>query len=629
MAGPVGGVFDFGDWRIDSAANRLERDGQAEQIEPLAMDVLVVLLEHPGEVVSQDTVLDRVWGGGSGDPGMVKKRVAQIRRALGDDPKHPRYIETIAKRGYRAIAPVRVAAIPAAVDHGSTIEAAGEIERYPAKRAFRLRYGFVAAAVLAIALALSTWYATDSEPENVDPNQTTDIAVAPFEPVGEDAALQAYASLIRDELVTHLTRLFSGRRYLVEDAAAADYLVTGRLTTIDEGVQLFVQIEGNQPRQVIWARAMPLPDAPSDELLATRPEQLATILWMVATLWPAASNLTDSIPAVRAYIEGMIETSELWQGIGGDWNAAFAHFRQAHELDPQFTWPLDQLSNLYVNRLGGRLRWQEAVGPAREYTRKKLAIAPDDTAHLGWLNVTMDLDYAAALANTEHARLNGHPPGLTEFTTGFVKMLQGELNAARDHFHASLRLGALSNKAAIATFLAMFDFVQGDYSAALSSGENAVLQTEGTGNYAHLSAQYIYLGAMLHIGERARAEQKLDALWERFGGAHPEDLVGLLAMFGREQQARAVLTEAEERWRAGKPVNPVGCLFGHHYLGDVDQTFVWMRRAIEDRQTGLIPHLRHARLFDSIRSDPRFAAAMARLAAIEAEGTPIRSVAYP
>lgn len=74
------------------------------RLEPLAMNVLVYLLEHANQVVSTTTLLERFWSGRHADPGMVARCVRQIRGALGDDARSPRYVETIRKRGYRAVA---------------------------------------------------------------------------------------------------------------------------------------------------------------------------------------------------------------------------------------------------------------------------------------------------------------------------------------------------------------------------------------------------------------------------------------------------------------------------------------------------------------------------------------------
>lgn len=112
LARPAAERFELGEWRVDPAANRLQHATEGEQaLEPRAMAVLLALCASPGEVISADTLLVRCWGdalveGGLGD-NPVHKSINQLRRALGDSATAPRYIETIRKRGYRVIAPVR------------------------------------------------------------------------------------------------------------------------------------------------------------------------------------------------------------------------------------------------------------------------------------------------------------------------------------------------------------------------------------------------------------------------------------------------------------------------------------------------------------------------------------------
>ena len=104
--------FELGEWRVDPAANRLTHAEAGEQaIEPRAMAVLLALCASPGEVISAEALLEHCWGdalaeGGLGD-NPVHKSINQLRKALGDSATEPRYIETIRKRGYRVIAPVR------------------------------------------------------------------------------------------------------------------------------------------------------------------------------------------------------------------------------------------------------------------------------------------------------------------------------------------------------------------------------------------------------------------------------------------------------------------------------------------------------------------------------------------
>lgn len=99
--------FFFGDWQVDASANRLQNALRAKQIEPKAMDVLVYLCRHAGKVVSSEALLNQCWPGLDTGDNPLHKTINQLRRALGDSASQPKYIETIRKRGYRALAEVR------------------------------------------------------------------------------------------------------------------------------------------------------------------------------------------------------------------------------------------------------------------------------------------------------------------------------------------------------------------------------------------------------------------------------------------------------------------------------------------------------------------------------------------
>src|SRR3954469_22067145 len=110
-------VYESGDLRIDLGRMAATRAGAPIPLEPKAFDVLVYLVRHGDRVVTKDELLDAVWTGTFVTPNVLTRAVAQIRKALGDETEHARFIETVAKRGYRFIAPVTVlqAATPAAV----------------------------------------------------------------------------------------------------------------------------------------------------------------------------------------------------------------------------------------------------------------------------------------------------------------------------------------------------------------------------------------------------------------------------------------------------------------------------------------------------------------------------------
>ena len=106
----------FDDVRVDVASFRVERGGRAVPLEPKAFDLLVLLLAADGRVVTKQEILESVWKDTAVTDNALTRIVAQLRRALGDDAREAKYIETVPTRGYRWIAPVRreVAARPGA-----------------------------------------------------------------------------------------------------------------------------------------------------------------------------------------------------------------------------------------------------------------------------------------------------------------------------------------------------------------------------------------------------------------------------------------------------------------------------------------------------------------------------------
>lgn len=103
------------DLRVDPALDEICRAGDTIKLEPKAMQLLMCLAERAGEVVSVDELLDLVWKEVVVSPDSVYAAVAALRRTLGDDPKAPRYIANVVRRGYRLIAPVSPWADPPAV----------------------------------------------------------------------------------------------------------------------------------------------------------------------------------------------------------------------------------------------------------------------------------------------------------------------------------------------------------------------------------------------------------------------------------------------------------------------------------------------------------------------------------
>jgi DNA-binding winged helix-turn-helix (wHTH) protein/tetratricopeptide (TPR) repeat protein len=103
MVAPASLRLRFGPFEFDEANARLTRDGEPVALAPKAFDVLGALLRQPGQLVTKDALLDAVWGHRHVSDSVLKTTVSELRGALGDDARSPRYVETASRRGYRFI----------------------------------------------------------------------------------------------------------------------------------------------------------------------------------------------------------------------------------------------------------------------------------------------------------------------------------------------------------------------------------------------------------------------------------------------------------------------------------------------------------------------------------------------
>src|SRR5262245_36158986 len=99
----------FATFELDVTEERLRNAGALIKLAPQPLKVLIWLATHPGHLVTRQELFERTWGPGTFvdfEQGL-NHCIKQIRLALGDDAEHPRFIETIPKRGYRFIAEVQ------------------------------------------------------------------------------------------------------------------------------------------------------------------------------------------------------------------------------------------------------------------------------------------------------------------------------------------------------------------------------------------------------------------------------------------------------------------------------------------------------------------------------------------
>lgn len=157
--------FQVGDWHVQPSLNRLSRGGDEVRLEPKVMQVLEALAQKPGDVVTREELVAQVWPGVFVTDDVLHRAIRELRRVFGDDTANPAYVETIRKRGYRLIAPVRRgASFLSAAAPGVTVEdapAPAAIVRPAAVRPFRFTVAF---GLLGLALG-AVVYTLASRPE--------------------------------------------------------------------------------------------------------------------------------------------------------------------------------------------------------------------------------------------------------------------------------------------------------------------------------------------------------------------------------------------------------------------------------------------------------------------------------
>ena len=139
-------LFEFGPFRLDPTERLLLHDGQAVPLPPKAFDLLVLLLERQGRLVTKQEILDSVWRQTAVTDNALTRIVANLRKALGDDARDSRYIETVPTRGYRWLVPVQR-------DESSPVAGDIRVARPPGRAIWLAAAAFVVALVGAGVLA--------------------------------------------------------------------------------------------------------------------------------------------------------------------------------------------------------------------------------------------------------------------------------------------------------------------------------------------------------------------------------------------------------------------------------------------------------------------------------------------
>ncbi|MGH9937859.1 MAG: winged helix-turn-helix domain-containing protein, partial [Blastocatellia bacterium] len=99
--------YEFGPFRLDQAERRLLREGESVPLSPKVFDLLLVLVRRHGEIIEKEELLSAVWPDTIVEENNLSVNISALRKALGERPNEHTYIETLPRRGYRFVAPVR------------------------------------------------------------------------------------------------------------------------------------------------------------------------------------------------------------------------------------------------------------------------------------------------------------------------------------------------------------------------------------------------------------------------------------------------------------------------------------------------------------------------------------------
>ena len=255
----MAGDFRVAEWAVEPQLNNLERNGQAVRLEPKVMQVLVCLAEHQGKLVTKEQLIRAVWADTFVTDDVLTRCISELRKALNDDPKQPRFIETIPKGGYRLIAHVQ---------RSQDCSLAPGLEIGADSSARRQRQALVATAVALLAITIAVAVALLRKPAKMQTRGPQPIAVLPLQNTSAAKDLDFLRLGLADDIATTLsfypslsirpfaaTSKYAGPDVDLQEAArelrVAD-LITGHFLVAGENVEVTLEAVDAADNRVLW-----------------------------------------------------------------------------------------------------------------------------------------------------------------------------------------------------------------------------------------------------------------------------------------------------------------------------------------------------------------------------------------
>lgn len=641
-------LYDFGPYRVDESERLLLRGDEVVPLTPKAFEMLLVLVENSGHVLTKEELMKRVWPDTIVEEANLSHNIYKLREALGEGLNGQRYIETVPRRGYRFVAKVAEGQ-----DHGADLiveehsrahivveeddipERIIEAQIAPAeqrvalpahveRRASGKQLLVIGGCVMLIGLVVGLIYllrARESHPVSAAPLRS--IAVLPFKPLVSSERNESLEMGMAETLITRLSNLnqivvrptSSVRKYTdpQQDSLAAgrelmvDSVLDGNIQKVGDQLRLTARLVRVSDGTTIWADKF---DTRFTDIFAVEDnisEKVAGVLALKLTgeeKKGLSRRYTDNVEAYQLYLQGRYH----WSTFKPD-NvvSSINYYRAALEKDPKYALAYAGIASSYsVIGIYGPLSAREAGPKAFDAARK--AVELDDQlaeAHvaLGVEKLLYEWDWEGARRELERGiQLDPNTNGRTPHAYYLYTM------GRWDEALAELKRTSESNPGwqGASTDVLWALYAWRHYDEAAERCQSALKLDPNDGG------AYWVLGQIQ--GQKRTYKEATATLQQAFkvDGANlriSADLGYVYALSGEKDRALAIISQLK-----ASPASLAPYLIAEIYvgLGDNDQSFAWLERAYNDH----FPFLCDVRItpqFDSLRSDPRYAKLVRRM----------------
>lgn len=573
----------FDCFEVDLASGQLYRRGARINLREKSFQVLASLLEQPGEVVTREELQRRLWGEEVfvDFDSNLNAAIARLREALGDSAEHPRFIETLPKHGYRFLA--------------STSEASPSSARMQSPRVRLLVLPFVN-------------LSGDSTQEYFSDAMTDDVITALA-----NLAPEALAVIARTTAMHYKGSHKDVARIARE--LGVKYVLEGGVRRTGSQVGINVQLIQASDQAHLFAQRYETELCEVFALQNSVARAIAVHIPLVADKTRIGAEgghvvrkPTEDTAAYNAYIQGRYHLNKYTpEGMA----KARQYFEEALARDPNFALPNDGLAELFWY-LGfyGFTPPREACSAGLFYALRAVEI--DNTlaethALIGMYRKELDYNWAEVEREMRLALQLNHASPVVRFRYSLSGLMpQGRLLEAIREIEVALESDPLS--VAMHLWLCAMLWMARQFDRALEEANRAIELDPGSfmGYYA-----LGHVRTMQHVFEEAISAQQKAA---ELSGNSPTVLVWLglaLALGGRDAEARALLQRLHAL-AAQTYVPPTGFAWIHLGLGEIDDAFVWMDRAIDARDPMMVP-IKSYCFLDPLRPDPRFTALLRKM----------------